>query len=124
MLRKGDNCWIKIIPMTQQSTPSSLHIILNREEHNWDIYDESGRDKHQVYFKGHNNTPSFYLKSGENSFRVDCKYDDIKILPIAKTHKMDNYINKNCNINSPQSSCWAIDIYSTSKPDRPPFDMM
>ena len=116
MLRKGGNCWIKVVPVTQSSSPSSVHIVLNGEEHHWDIYDKSGRDVHKVYFKGYRSTPSFYLKSGQNCFRVDCNYDDIKVLPIAETHKMDTYIKKNCNLNSSQASCWAIAIYSTISP--------
>ena len=124
MLRKGDNCWIKTIPITQESTPSVLHFILNGEEHHLDIYDKSGRDKHNVYFKGHKSTPSFYLKSGEDCFRIECEYDDIKVIPITETRKMDTYLKDNCNCNSPQASCWAIAIYSTSELDKPPFDMM
>lgn len=124
MLRKGGNCWLKAVPVTQSSSPSSIHIVLNGEEHHWDIYDKSGRDVHKVYFKGYKSTPSFYLKSGQNCFRVDCNYDDIKVLPIAETHKMDVYLKDNCNCNSSQASCWAIAIYSTREPDKPPFDMM
>ena len=124
MIRKGDNCWIKAVPLTQQSTPSSLHIILNGEDHHWDMYDESGRDIHKVYFEGYKSTPSFYLKSGENAFRVDCDVDDIKVLPITETHRMDTYLKDNCNCNSTQTSCWAVAIYYTKRPDNPPFDEM
>lgn len=124
MLRKSDNCWIKVVPTTQSSSPSSLHIILNGEEHNWDIYGKSGRDVHKVYFKGYETTPSFYLISGKNCFRIKCDYDDIKVIPIKETHKIDIYIKDNYNCNSSQASCWAIDIYSTREPDKPPFDMM
>ncbi len=124
MLRKGGNCWIKAVPVTQSSPPSSIHIVLNGEEHHWDIYDKSGRDVHKVYFKGYRSTPSFYLKSGENCFRIDCDYDDIEVLPLTKTHKMDKYLKNNCYCISSQASCWAIAIYSTRGPDKPPFDMM
>ena len=124
MLRKGDNCWIKAVPITQESTPSSLHIILNGEKHYWNIYDESGRDVHKVYFKGYNITPSFYLKSGQNYYRIDCDYDDIKVLPITETHKLDTYLKDYCNCNSSQASCWAIAIYHTRESDKPPFDLM
>jgi hypothetical protein len=122
MIRKDDNCWIKAVPITQLSTPSSLHIILNGDEHHWDIYGESGRDVHKVYFEGYKSTPSFYLKSGQNCFRVDCGVDGIKVLPITETHRMDAYIKKNCNCISSQASCWAIAIYFTREPDKPPFD--
>ncbi len=124
MLRKGDNCWIKAVPIIQESTPSVLHFILNGEEHHLDIYDKSGRDKHNVYFKGHKSTPSFYLKSGEDCFRIDFDYDDIKVLPITKTHKMDTYLKNKCYCISSQASCWAIAIYHTREPDKPPFDEM
>ncbi|UCE38553.1 MAG: hypothetical protein JSW00_04805 [Thermoplasmata archaeon] len=124
MLRKGDRCWIKAVPMTQQSTPSSLHVILNGEEHHWDVYDKSGTDVHEIYFKGYKSTPSFYLKSEQKSFRVDCDHDEIKLVPVSKTHKMDTYLKDKCEFNSPRASCWAIAIYSTREPDKPPFDMM
>lgn len=124
MLRKGDDCWMKVVPTSQESTPSSLHIILNGEEHHWDIYDKSGRDKHKVYFKGYKSCPSFYLKSGQNCFRIDCDYDDIKLIPVTEMHKMDTYIKENCSCNSSQASCWAIAIYHTREPDKPPFDMI
>ena len=124
MLRKGDNCWIKAVPIIQESTPSSLHIILNDDEHHWNVYDESGRDVHKVYFKGYKSTPSFYLKSGQDCFKIDCGHNDIKVLPITETHKIDTYLKDNCNCNSSQASCWAIAIYSTREPDKPPFDMM
>jgi len=124
MIRKGDNCWIKAVPITQESTPSSLHIILNDNEHHWDIYDESGRDVHKVYFKGYKSAPSFYLKSGQDCFRIDCGHNDIKVLPITETHKIDTYLKDSCNYNSPQASCWAIAIYSTRELDKPPFDMI
>ena len=42
ILRKDDNCWIKVVPITQHSAPSSLHIIVNDEDDHWDIYDKSG----------------------------------------------------------------------------------
>jgi len=124
MLRKDDNCWIKAFPITQESTPSSLHIILNDEEHHWDVYDKSGRDTHKIYFKGYKSTPSFYLKSGQNSFRIDCDVDDIKVLPITETHKLDTYLKDKCSCISSQASCWAKAIYYTSRPDKPPFDEM
>ncbi len=124
MIRKEDNCWIKAVPLIQSSAPSSLHIILNGEEHHWDVYDESEQDAHKVYFEGYKSTPSFYLKSGQNCFEIKCNYDDIKVLPITETHKMDTYIKDNCYCISSQASCWAIAIYSTRGPDKPPFDMM
>ena len=124
MIRKDDNCWIKAEPIHRESTPSSLHIILNGEDHHWDVYDENGRESQKVYFKGYKSTPSFYLKSGENRFRVDCDADDIKVLPITETHKMDTYLEDNCYCVSSQASCWAVALYYTSRPEKPPFDEM
>lgn len=124
ILRKDDNCWIKVAPIIQQSAPSSLHIIVNGEDHHWDIYDKFERDTHKVYFKGHKSTPSFYLKSGEDCFRVDCNNDGFKVLPIKENHKMDSYLKDYCNCNSLQTSVWAIAIYSTSMGEKPPFSEM
>ena len=124
MIRKDDNCWIKAVPLIQKSAPSSLHIILNGEEHHWDIYNKSERDTHKVYFKGYKSTPSFYLNSGENCFRIDCNYDDIKVLPISKTHTMNTYLKEYCYCISSQASCWAVAIYSTSMGEKPPFSEM
>ena len=124
MIRKGENCWIKAEPISRISTPSSLHIILNGEEHHWDVYDESGRESHKVYFEGYESTPSFYLKSGQNCFRIDCGYDEIKPVPITETHKFDIYMKDNCCCISSQASCWAVSLYHTSRPDKPPFNEM
>ena len=124
ILRKDDDCWIKVVPITQHSAPSSLHIILNGEEHHWDIYDKFERDTHKVYFKGHKSTPSFYLKSGEDCFRVDCNYDTIKVISVTENHKMDSYLKDYCSCNSLQASVWAIALYTTSDGEKPPFSEM
>ena len=124
MIRKDENYWIKVEPITQVSTPSSLHIILNGEDHHWDIYDEKGREMHKVYFEGYKSKPSFYLKSGENCYKIKCNNDDIYVIPITEFHKMDTYIKDNCYCTSPQASCWAVAIYHTSTPDKHPFNLM
>ena len=124
MIRKDDYCWIKAVPLIRVSIPSSLHIILNDEYHHWDIYDENGREAHEIYFEGLNSNPSFYLKSGENCYRIDCDNDNIKVIPITEKHKLDSYIKENCNCTSSQVSCWAKAIYYTSRPDKPPFNEM
>ena len=74
--------------------------------------------------EGYKSTPSFYLKSGQNCFRVDCDVDDIKVLPITETHEMDTYMKDKCCCISSQASCWAKALYYTSRPDKPPFNMM
>ena len=121
MIRKDDNCWIKAEPTIQESNPSSLHIILNGEEHHWDVYDDSGRDALKVYFEGYKSSPSFYLKSRKDCYRVDCDHNDIKVLQITKTHNMDTYLKDNCNCISTNASCWARAIYSTGRPEKYPF---
>jgi hypothetical protein len=124
MIRKDEKCWIKIVPLIRESIPSSLHLILNNEFYSWDIYDKNGRESHEIFFEGVNTIPSFYLKSDENCYRIDCKYDSIKVIKIRNNHKQDIYIKENCNCLSPQASCWAKDIYFTSRPDKSPFDEM
>jgi hypothetical protein len=124
MLRKDDKCWIKVVPIIQNSAPSSLHIIVNREDHHWDIYDENRRDIHKVYFKGDKSTPSFYLISGEDCFRIDCNNDGFKVLPITENHQMDSYLKDYCNCSSLRASVWAIAIYSTNMSEKPPFSEM
>jgi hypothetical protein len=124
MMRKDNNCWIKAVPITQMSTPSSLHIILNGEEHHWDVYDVSGHEVHKVYFEGYKSTPRFYLKRGENCCRVDCDYDDIKVVPITETHRMDTYMKTHCSCISSQASCWAVALYYTNELEKPPFNEM
>jgi len=124
MIRKGDYCWIKAIPINRVSTLSSLHLILNGEEHHFDIYDKSGREAHEVYFKGYKCMPSFYLKTEENSFRIDFKDKEIKKIPIKKTHNFDTYIRDNCSCKSSDASCWAAAVYYTKRRDKSPFDEM
>lgn len=124
MLRKGDKCWIKAVPITQESTPSTLYLPLNGKMHQWDIYDISGRDAHKVYFKGTKCVPIFYLKSSDNRYRIDCGNNDIQIVSIIETHKNDSNFKKDCICDSSQTSCWAIAIYSTCEPEKSPFDMM
>jgi hypothetical protein len=124
MLRKNDNCWIKIEPIKRESIPSSLHIILNGEDYHLDIYDRSGKESHKIYFKGCKSMPCFYLKSGENCYRIDCTDDKIHVNPITETHSMENYLKNNCNCISSESTCWATAIYYTSRPEKPPFNEM
>jgi len=124
MILMEDKCWIKVVPLKRKSIPSSLHIILNDEYHQWDIYDKDGKENHRIYFKGENSCPSFYLKSGENRYKIDCDKEGIKVIPITEAHTLDNYLRKNCFCNSSKSSCWAKSVYFTSRPDKPPFDKM
>ena len=124
MIRKDGNCWIKAVPLKRLSTPSSLHIILNGEDHHWDVYDENGQEAHKIYFVGYKSTPSFYLKSRQNRFRIDCNVNDIKVIPITEIHTLDTYLKDNCYCISSQASCYAKAVYYTSRPDKPPFNEM
>jgi len=124
MIRKDNKCWIKAVPIDRISKPSSIHFILDNEYYYWDIYDENGREAHEIYYEGYKSDPSFYLKSGKNCYKIDFKCDGIKVLKIKKNHKQDVYIKENCNCKSSQSNCWAKAVYYTSRPDKPPFDEM
>jgi len=124
ILINNKNCWIKIIPCKRKSKPSSLHIIINNEQYNFNIYDKDGIESDKIYFKGSEITPSFYLKYQEQSFRIDFKTDKINILPINESHVMEMYIKNYCSFISPQSSCWAVTKYYTSIPEKPPFNDM
>jgi len=124
MIRDKEKCWIKVVPLIRVSYPSSLHLILNDECYNFEIYDENGREAHIIYFEGFKIRPNFYLKSGKNSYRIRCNNDDIKIIPITEVHKQESYIKENCHCISSQASCWAKAVYYTSRPEKSPFDEM
>jgi len=113
-----------ITPLKRKSKPSSLHIILNNEQYSFNVYDKDGLESDKIYFKGYEITPSFYLKSQEQCFRVDFKSNKINILPINESHVMEIYIKNYCSFISPQSSCWAVAKYYTSRPEKPPFNEM
>jgi hypothetical protein len=124
MLRKGEECWIKIVPSSIKSDPTSLHIILNDEKYHFDIYDNYGNELHNIFLKGERITPSFYSKSEQNCFRVDCKNNGIETVQINEKHKIDDYLKNNCSFISPQATLWAVNIFYTKTPDKPPFDTM
>jgi len=124
MILEGDTSWIKVIPLIQVSNPSSLHLILNDEHYNWDIYDKDGREAHEIYFEGSNVIPSFYLKSKDGCHRVNFDKNGIKVIPITENHTLDKYLKKYCSCNYPQANCWAKAVYYTSRPDKSPFNEM
>ncbi len=97
--------------MKRKSKPSSLHIILNNEQYNFNVYDKDGMESDKIYFKGSEITPSFYLKTPEQGFRVDFKTDKINILPINKNHEMETYIKNYCSFSSPKSLCCNKILY-------------
>ena len=110
--------------MKRRSKPSSLHINLNNEQYNFNVYDKDGVESDKIYFKGSKITPSFYLKINFQSFRVDFKPDKINIIKINENQMMEVYIKNYCSFISPQSSCWAVSKYYTSRPEKPPFNEM
>ena len=124
MLRKGEECWIKIIPSLIRYDPTSLHIILNNESYHFDIYDENGNEKHNIFFKGERITPSFYIKSEQGCFRIDCKNNGIKTVQITEKHNIDDYLKNNCSFISPKTTIWAVNIFYTKTPDKTPFNTM
>lgn len=124
MLRKNKMCWVKVIPIKRASNPSCLSIILNDQYHQWDVYDKTGREAHKIYLEKFEGLPSFYLKTGMDCYRVDCEYDNIKIHLIDKHHEMTTFIENNCNFISSQATCWAINIYHTSRSEKLPFNEM
>jgi hypothetical protein len=124
MLRKDNWCWIKVEPIKQISSLSSLHFILNGEEHHWDLYDKENKATHMIYFKGSNCNPCFYLKTKDKSFRINFDYKEIKVYPITDSHTLDDYLKDNCSCNCVDASCWVKSLYYTSRPDKPPFDLM
>ena len=107
IITKDNSCWIKITPIKRKSEPSILHINLNNELYSFNIYDKNGMESDKIYFKGSEITPSFYLKSKKQSFRVDFKTDKIDIVQINENHVIDVYIKNFCSFISPHSSCWA-----------------
>ncbi len=110
--------------MKRKSKPTSLHINLNNEQYDFNLYDKDGVESDKIYFKGIKITPSFYLISKEKRFRVDFKNNKINIIPINEIHQTENYIKNNCSFISHQSICWAISKFYTSKPEKPPFNQM
>ena len=124
MIREGGKSWIKIVPLIQLSKSSILHLILNDEHHNWEIYDKDGRESHEVYFEGSKTNPNFYLQSKEDCFKISFDANGIKVNPINEDHTLDKYLKKYCSCNSSDATCWAKAVYYTSRPDKPPFNEM
>lgn len=124
MMRKDEKYWIKVTPITQKSNPSSLHLSMDNKEHYWNIYDDKGRDKHKVYFKGKKIMPSFCLKLKNKSYRFDFNDKGIKVQDMGEIKGLTLYIKNKCNIESSIANCWAIDIYHTCSPEEHPFDLM
>ena len=124
MLREKDDCYIKIEPVSRIFKPSTLYFSLNHVIHNWDIYDKNKTEACFVYFKGSFCKPSFYLKTDDESYKIIFEYDEINVKSILKKHDINDFINKNCNLNSENAKCWGEAIFYSKRPDKPPFDEM
>jgi len=121
MLRKNEDCYIKIVPTTQKSNPKKLFIMINGEEHQFDIYDQNGRESHKIYLKGNQIEPCFYLIDDKNNFKILCKINEIIVIKKLKESNRKFKFNKNCNCISTKISCWGVDIYMTSRKEKSPF---
>jgi len=123
MLRERENCYIKIIPVTQKSSPKKLFITINGEGHQWDIYDQNGRDSHKIYLKGQQIEPCFYLVDGNICYKILCNINDINIKKFSEG-KTIFYHKDICNCISSEVTCWGVNIYMTSRAEKSPFCYM
>lgn len=123
MIRQNNNCWIKITPLKPLSVPTILHICLNNEHYSWEIYDSNGKEKHKIYFEGHDCNPIFFLNIGKNNFKFKFNLNSIDFIKIKKPFKLE-FLRRNYNCISPKANCWAKDVFYTSRPDKYPFDEM
>jgi hypothetical protein len=124
MIRKDDRFFIKVVPINRVSQPSSLHLIINDEFHDFEIYDKDGKESHEIYFEGTKCNPCFYLKCGNKSYNIKFTNNGIQICQIAESNKLNMYVKKNCNCISSKASCWAKAVYYTSRPEKYPFNEM
>jgi len=118
MLRRGKECFIKISPQKQKGGFSKIFVNLNGEIHEWEIYDKNSNQSHNIYFKGNNVKPIFYLKIEDKGKILELGFENEKIIQreIIKTNFE--------KIVSSDSTCWATAIFYSKRPDKPPFDQM
>ena len=121
MLRKNQDCYIKIEPITQKSNPKILIIMINGEKHQFDIYDKNGRESHKIYLKGNMVTPCFYILDDEIYFKILCNNNDIIVTKKSKEYNNKFNLSEIYNCISTKISCWAVNIYMTSRTEKPPF---
>ena len=121
MLRIKNDCYIKIIPSCQKSDAKKIIIMINGEKRQFDIYDENGRESLRIYLKGKKIEPNFYLLDNKVNYKILCLKNgiDIKKIPLAEINK-DKLI-KFSNCISRDISCWAVNIYMTSRKEKQPF---
>ena len=118
MLRIKNDCYIKIIPSHQISNAKKIIININGEKYQFDIYDKNGRESLRIYLKGKKIEPSFYLLDNKVNYNILCLENGINIKKIPREE-----INKEkfSNCISRDISCWAVNIYMTSRKEKPPF---
>lgn len=124
MLRINNHCFIKILPLYPISVPTNLQFYLNGEHYSLDIYNKEGRETHIIYFEGLNCIPCFYLRVGKEEFKIKFYVKNIIASKIKKIENLELYLKKECNFNSTKASCWAKDVFFTSRPDKFPFNEM
>jgi hypothetical protein len=124
MLREKEKCYIKIIPLTQKSSPKKLFITINGEKYNWEIYDKNGKDSHRIYLKGQQIEPCFYMIDSKNLYKIFCKKNDIDIKKLSKENKNKIFEKDINNCISSDITCWGVNIYMTSRKEKSPFCFM
>ena len=124
MLRKKHDFYIKIIPIIQKSKPMFFFIIIDGENYKFDIYDEKGRESHKIYLKANNVNPCFYLILDDIYYKILCKNNDIIITRKLRELSTNFNLNDIINFDSNNISCWAINIYMTSRKEKPPYCYM
>jgi hypothetical protein len=124
MLRENEKCFIKIEPIKHKSTHKKIFIIINGEEHQWDLYDEDGKESQKIYLKGEQIKPCFYIKNCDEKYLIICKINDIDILKISEKNNIKEFLKNKYNCISQKVSCWAISIYITSRKEKYPFNNM
>jgi hypothetical protein len=118
MLRENQVCYIKIIPINKKSIPTNFLIKINGDNYNFDIFDKNGRELYKIYLKGKKIIPHFYLINGRFIYEIIC--DNDRIISLKKHNDKSNFNNIINNI-SENISCWAVNIYKTSRKEKKPF---
>jgi hypothetical protein len=124
MLREKEKCYIKIIPITQKSSPKKLFITINSEKYQWDIFDKNGIGLHKIYLKGKKIEPCFYMIDDKNLIKIFCKKNDINIKKLSEEYKNKIINNDGNNCISSDVDCWGVNIYMTSRAEKSPFCYM
>lgn len=123
IVRPKKDTHVMAIPLDNFPT-SGLHIIYNELHifrNHYDLFNEAGikeEKEEPMYLVGYDSTPSFYLRSGQNTIKVDCSDENyIKFLPITPTDKIETMFDiTGYNISS-SATCWGIFVFDVNKID-------